>query len=119
MKRPGRNYTFDAMVKFFIQYYQIPTKHDVEKLILRLDKLQEAMARMGALKEKKAPTQKKREIDIVLQAIERSKTGINVSTIQKKTGLEEKPVRNIIFRLLKEKKIARAARGIYHAFSKS
>ena len=32
--------TFDAMVKFFIQQYDIPTKKDIEKLYTRLDRLE-------------------------------------------------------------------------------
>jgi len=32
--------TFDAMVKFFIQQYDIPTKKDINKLHTRLDRLE-------------------------------------------------------------------------------
>lgn len=32
MKKQRKNYSFDAVVKSFMQYYQLPTKHDIEKL---------------------------------------------------------------------------------------
>ena len=32
--------SFDAMVKFFMQYYNIPTKKDIEKLMNKMDRLE-------------------------------------------------------------------------------
>ena len=40
-KRRGKQVSFDAMVKFFMQYYNIPTKKDVEKLMAKMDRLEQ------------------------------------------------------------------------------
>jgi len=49
----------------------------------------------------------------VLKIINRSKKGVDTATLMKKTGFDEKKVRNIIFRTLKQGKIKKADRGIY------
>jgi DNA-binding transcriptional regulator PaaX len=54
-------------------------------------------------------------IGVVLDAIKRSKQGIDFAAIQAKTGFDEKKIRNIIFRLNKIGKIKRKSRGIYIA----
>jgi hypothetical protein len=51
--------------------------------------------------------------DQVLKIINRSKKGVDVATLKKKTGFEDKKLRNIIFRANKEGKIQRAERGLY------
>jgi hypothetical protein len=43
MKKQRKNYSFDAVVKSFMQYYQLPTKHDIEKLDEKLDRLEQAI----------------------------------------------------------------------------
>ena len=42
-RKKGKSISFDAMVKFFLHTYEIPTKRDVEKLIARLDRLETLM----------------------------------------------------------------------------
>ena len=39
-RRKGRPISFDAMVKFFMQNYSIPTKKDVDQLMAKLDRLE-------------------------------------------------------------------------------
>jgi len=39
-RRKGKVVSFDAMVKFFMQNYNIPTKKDVERIMARLDRLE-------------------------------------------------------------------------------
>jgi predicted transcriptional regulator of viral defense system len=51
--------------------------------------------------------------DKVLKIINRSKKGVDTATIKKKTGFDDRKVRNIIFRTLKEGKIKREGRGVY------
>ena len=66
---------------------------------------------------KKAPVKKKATkvtaTDLVLKIINRSKKGVDNVTLMKKTGFDERKVRNIIFRAYKEGKIQRAGRGLY------
>jgi uncharacterized protein (UPF0335 family) len=109
--------SFDAMVKFFMRQYNIPTKKDVDRLMAKLERLENlikqsadnAGGRIG--RHKTALT----AIDVVLDAIKRSKQGIGFASIQAKTGFDEKKIRNIIFRLNKTGKIKRKSRGIYIA----
>lgn len=126
MKRQAKSYSFDAMVKFFIQYYQIPTKHDIEKLMTKLDNLEKTIASLkrqgyGPTKDKSLKSAPKRmaasstmtAIDTVLSIIKRHRNGVDIPTIKRKSGLDDKAVRNAIFRLTKQNKITRKSRGIY------
>ena len=51
--------------------------------------------------------------DEILKIIKRSKKGVDVPTLKKKTGFDDKKVRNIVFRASKEGKIKKSGRGIY------
>jgi len=66
---------------------------------------------------KKSQVRKKRSIltatDQVLQIIMRRKRGIDTPTLMRKTGFDEKKVRNIVFKAFKEGKIKRVGRGLY------
>jgi len=66
---------------------------------------------------KQAPAKKKAvritATDQLLKIINRSKKGVNIDTLKKKTGFADKKLRNIIFRTYKEGKIKRADRGLY------
>ena len=42
-RKKGKSISFDAMIKFFMQYYNIPTKKDIEKLIERMDRLEKVI----------------------------------------------------------------------------
>jgi hypothetical protein len=119
-KRKGKTPSFDAMVKFFMRQYNIPTKKDVDRLLVRLDRL-ENLIKQSALSPDNAGVRIGRRktaltaIDVVLDVIKRSKQGIGFAAIQAITGFEEKKIRNIIFRLSKIGKIKRKSRGIYIA----
>jgi hypothetical protein len=119
-KRKGKAPSFDAMVKFFMRQYNIPTKKDVDRLMVKLDRLENLIKR-SAMRSDHADVRIGRyktamtAIDIVLDAIKRSKQGIDFAAIQANTGFDEKKIRNIIFRLNKTGKIKRKSRGIYIA----
>ena len=51
--------------------------------------------------------------DRILQIVKRSKKGVDVPTLKKKSGFDDKKVRNIVFRASKEGKIKKSGRGIY------
>ena len=119
-KKRGKTISFDAMVKFFMQSYDIPTKKDVDKLMAKLDRLEILIkqsegvgnnARAGYSRRSSALS----AVDIVLDTIKRSKQGLGFAEIQARTGFDEKKIRNIIFRLNKFGKIKRKRRGIYIA----
>ena len=69
---------------------------------------------------KKKPVAKKKAgtvtaTDKIVNIIKRSKKGVDVPTLMKKTGLADKTVRNILFRSSKQGKIKRSGRGVYVA----
>jgi len=123
-KKKGKPVSFDAMIKFFMQNYEIPTKRDVDKLMARLDRLEALIqSSTGAGQKRRVDSRKKATrgkgpltaTDTVLNAIGRHRNGAGFADIQKKTGFEDKKLRNIIFRLHSLKKIKRKSRGIYVA----
>ena len=119
-RRKGKTTSFDAMVKFFMQQYNIPTKKDVDRLMVKLDYLENLIKQSAMDPNNSALRIGRRKtaltaIDVVLDTIKRSKQGIGFAAIQAKTGFDEKKIRNIIFRLNKIGKIKRKSRGIYIA----
>jgi hypothetical protein len=101
----------------------------MEKLLKALDKGKTTKAKRPTkkvttrvVKAKRAPVKRaaagKKRLKLtateqVLRAIKRSRKGVDVPTLKKKTGFEDKKVRNIIFRTSKEGKIKKVGRGIY------
>jgi hypothetical protein len=51
----------------------------------------------------------------VLDIVKKSRKGVGVPTLIKKTGFEDKKIRNIVFRAFKQGKIKRTGKGIYRA----
>ena len=120
-KRKGKAVSFDAMVKFFMQNYNIPTKKDVDRLMAKLDRLENlikaAMTSGGYPLQGPAGTRKTAvtAVDMVFDVIKQSRHGLGFADIQAKTGFGDKKIRNIIFRLNKIDKIKRKSRGLYVA----
>ena len=98
----------------------------LEKLIKAVEKSEtkptkaskaKAVKAKPAKKAPKAPAKKKAvrvtATDQVLKIINRFKRGVDTATLMKKTGFDERKVRNIIFKTFKQGKIKRADRGIY------
>jgi len=125
VKKKGKTVSFDAMVKFFMQQYNIPTKKDFDKLMDRLDRL-EKLIRSSSSSTK---IQRRTTLysgkhngkntgaasDIVLELIVQAHDGLGVPDIKEKTGFGDKKLRNIIFRLYKTGRIIRKRRGLYVA----
>lgn len=119
-KKKGKTPSFEAMVKLFMRQYSIPTKKDVDRLMAKLDHLENLIKQSTSSPETAGGRGSRRKtaltaIDVVLDAIKRSKQGIGFAAIQTKTGFDEKKIRNIIFRLNKIGKIKRKSRGVYIA----
>jgi hypothetical protein len=129
-RRRKKPVSFDAMVKFFMQQYEIPTRKDIERLMVRMDQLEaliksvadsggkgvirkNSMAKNAAARRASGKT----AADAVLEVIKRFKQGVAFAEIQVRTGFEDKKLRNIIFRLHRMGKITRVSRGIYTAAS--
>jgi demethoxyubiquinone hydroxylase (CLK1/Coq7/Cat5 family) len=90
-----------------------------DKLIKAVDKFEKdktAKRKKAKKPAGKAPAKKAKKLtdtDKVLNIIKRSKKGVDVATLKKKTGFDEKKVRNIVTRAFSQKKIKRAGKGIY------
>ena len=96
----------------------------LNKEIMALAKKVDAMAKQLEKPEpvktkpvKKAPLKKKdarlTDTDKVLNIIKRSKKGVSVQVLIKKTGFNAKKIANIVHRAFKEGKIKRTGKGIY------
>ncbi|MCP3926705.1 MAG: hypothetical protein GY714_29440 [Desulfobacterales bacterium] len=133
----------DKMMKAFVDLYDIPSKEEIQRLMKRLDKVEKAINKSGLTtaspksakakvsmrrgrkpgpKPGKKPGRKKIPVDskesasgVVLDAIKLARRGADFSRIKKKTGYEDKKLRNIIFRLKKNKMIKPLRRGVYVA----
>ena len=92
-----------------------------EKLVAALGKAEKPQAKSVKTKTKakavtkKAPAKggKKTDTDKVLEIINRSKKGVDTATLMKKTGFDQKKVRNILHRTYKQGKITRVEKGSY------
>ncbi|MBW2479480.1 MAG: hypothetical protein JRF38_05785 [Deltaproteobacteria bacterium] len=86
-----------------------------KKTVKKAKVVKKAPAKKAAVK--KAATRKKSTqvtaTDKILRIIKRSKKGVDVPTLKKKTGFDDKKVRNIVFRASKEGKIKKSGRGVY------
>ena len=96
----------------------------MEKLIKEFDKSQKVGTAKKApakttkrIATKKVPAKKRpaklTATDRVLKIINQSKKGVDAATLMKKTGFDDKKIRNILQRIFNEGRIKRAARGIY------
>jgi hypothetical protein len=119
-KKKMRSVSFDTMIKFFMQNYNIPTKKDIDKLISRLERMEEQLQLIGSGKKSasKKPDSVGKTVltasDMVLSVIKNAGgSGAGVAEIKEKTGFENKKLRNIIYRMDKVGKIKRKARGVY------
>ena len=119
-RKKGKSVSFDAMVKFFMHTYNIPTKQDMDRINARLERIERLLLNAESVKGRRTAGGKssgKQALntasDMVLEMIQRHKDGIGFGEIQIQTGFGEKKLRNIIFRLNKTKKIKRKSRGIY------
>jgi hypothetical protein len=121
-RKRGKPVSFDAMVKFFMHTYNIPTRQDIERINSRLERIERLLANAEASKTRRSIGTRgtgtgKQSLntasDAVLEVIRRHKDGVGLGDIQTQTGFGEKKLRNIIFRLNKTGKIQRKSRGIY------
>jgi hypothetical protein len=112
-----RNYNLNALVRIFLREYGIPTKKDVDRLLARMDRLEQLIRQDLESSRARRPQPKtgasQAASDAVLSVIEDFEDGVNFAKIQTVTGFEEKKLRNIIYRLHKIGKIERINRGTY------
>jgi len=107
--------SFDTMVKYFLRYYKIPTKKDMDRLNAKMDRLETLISNANC--RRSSGTYRSRfgntASGVVLEVIKQAGDGIRFSELQDQTGFNEKKLRNIVFRLNKLGKIKQKSRGIY------
>ena len=93
---------------------------DLAKLSKRVKKLTSSIpktkvrAQKAGMPKSVAPKKgKKSGTQTVLDMIKKSQKGIDAGTLIKKTGFEDKKIRNILFKALTDGKIERVGRGVY------
>lgn len=120
-KKKAKSKSFDAMIKFFMRNYDIPTKKDIAQLMLKMDRIEKMIESIPDSRRKKSvpagKTSSKNIVtasDTVLRVIKMyGNDGASFADIKASTGFEDKKLRNIIFRMDKTGKIFRKKRGIY------
>ena len=118
--------TVDTMVHYVIQKYKIPTRKDVDKINRRLDSIERllqdiAKSTSGAQPLKRSQNRKRdggaqgrtTATDVILEILRKANKEVSLEDIKKRSGFNDKKVRNIIFRMHKLGKIERADRGVY------
>ncbi|MGB5159179.1 hypothetical protein [Desulfobacterium sp. N47] len=124
-KKRVKPVSFDAMVKFFMLTYDIPSRKDFQKIMAKLESLEmlikNSSTKGGRLSANSGSGMTnwnksvKTAFETVFGVIKSYERGAGFDEIQEKTGFNEKKIRNIIFRLNKLGKIKRKSRGIYIA----
>jgi hypothetical protein len=103
-----------------IQKELVKISKDLEKLSRLIQKLTASIpktkgrAQKASMPKPVAPQKgKKSGTQTVLDMIKKSKTGIAAGSLIKKTGFEDKQIRNILFKAWEDGKIERVGRGVY------
>lgn len=109
--------SFDSLVKSFLNEYKVATTNDISRIIDRLDRLERLITKSaietGKIRKNGDLARMTSASSVVLSVIKDSRDGADFAHIKKKTGYDDKKLRNIIFRLNKIEKIKRLERGLY------
>jgi len=89
---------------------QAAAKKVVTRKSVKAKTLKKASAKKVAAEK---PTLQATATEQILGIIKRFTKGVDVPTLKKKRGFDDKKVRNIVFRASKEGKIKKSGRGIY------
>jgi len=144
-----KSISIDSLFKQFLQKYNIPTKSDVEKLLRRIDHLEDLIKtysipspveslnivvpqskKQSSEKKSQSPKQSpekkslsnkakkldskgKKPTDIVLDVLKRADAPLSFPELFEQCPLEEKQLRNTLYRLDKKEKIFSPSRGKY------
>ena len=118
MAKEKRNPSFDTMVKYFLQNFDIPTQRDFKKINTRLDRLENLIAAKLSPRYRPRPVRGRSyqtACTEVMDIISRRTDGVSCPEIKRITGYDDKKIRNLLYRLDKLGKIQRVRRGVYAA----
>ena len=103
-----------------IQRELVKIRKGIEKVSRLIQKLtspiskEKGTAQKASMPKPVAPNKSKKSgTQTVLDMIRKSPKGIDAGTLIKKTGFEDKKIRNILFKALTDGKIERVGRGVY------
>ena len=119
-RKKGEAISPDAILKSLIKHYNLATHKDLAKLEAKLNRLEIQLKlynRKSFPVKYKVPrsNSKVTTTNIVYDVIKQSKQGMKFSEIQAQTGLKERTIRNILYRLHQNGIIHRRCRGVYIA----
>jgi hypothetical protein len=130
-KRSGKSVSCDAMIKFFMIRFEIPTRQDIQRIVSRIDQLEKTLKKIAVCGKTKRSGNSKagggytrtttgsgltsNASEVILNAVKASVQGLDYAGISEITHFEEKKIRNILHRLHKTGKIQRKRRGLYVA----
>jgi hypothetical protein len=114
------------MVHYIIQKYKIPTRKDVDKLNRKLDNIEKLLKELsksspkfqsGKITAYRKGSDGARPVvtatDKIMDIFKKANREIRFDEIRKRSGFDDKKVRNIIFRMHKLGRIERVDRGVY------
>jgi hypothetical protein len=101
--------TLDSLLKA-VAKDEKPKAKPAKKILAKKAPAKKTPAEKAPAKKKAAPPT---ATDAILKIIKASKKGVDAPTLVKKTGFNQKKVRNILFRTYKQGKIKRLDKGIY------
>jgi hypothetical protein len=101
--------TLDSLLKA-VAKDEKPKAKPAKKILAKKTPAKKTPAEKAPAKKKAAPPT---ATDAILKIIKASKKGVDAPTLVKKTGFNQKKVRNILFRTYKQGKIKRLDKGIY------
>ncbi len=124
-RKRSKSPSFDAIIKFFLMRHEIVTRKDLQKIIDRLEAIENLLRGVGGQLPKRpssvVPKPERSDGRSAYQHIYDlfRETGqeFKVTEIREMTGYNDKKVRNIVYRLLKAGKIQRTYRGRYGLIS--
>ena len=88
----------------------------VERLSKQASKTQpakKAATKRKPVAKRAAPAKGKTVLDTVLTVIKRSKKGVSIADLKKKTGFESRQVSNAVYKLTKRGEVTSKSRGVY------
>ena len=88
----------------------------LQQLMLRTEKIAKKLGKLEKAKAKLKTTKKPVKVSAaatVLAVIKRSRKGVDVATLRKKTGFESRKISGIVQRFKKEGKIKNSGKSIY------
>ncbi|MBS3754403.1 MAG: hypothetical protein KGY56_01725 [Desulfobacterales bacterium] len=106
--------SFDAMIRFFIQKYDIATKKEINRLARKIEDLEKRLSKTTGAARPETGTKKGQSAgEVVRNVIKDMADGATAEDIKAQTGYDDKKVRNILQRLNKQGRIKRKKRGVY------